>query len=49
MGRGAGGGGGGAGGGGGGGGTEVKVDSERFRPPQGVREVSERRMEGGPG
>lgn len=49
MGRGAGGGGGGGGRRGGGGGIEVKEDSERARPPQGVMEVSERRMEEGPG
>lgn len=28
---------------------EVKEDSERARPAQGVTEVSERRMEEGPG
>lgn len=45
------GGGGGAGGGGrggGGGAIDVKEDSDRVRPPQGVMVLSERRMEEGP-
>lgn len=44
-----GGGGRGGGRGGGGRGIEVKEDSERARPPQGVMVVSETRMEEGPG